>query len=255
MESVEGPLTKSQRRKQKAQARQPTNNLSLKLVTINAKTGAQKLVFKHASKVDVLTLHGCPGTGKTFLALHVALSAIADKDSIYKQVLIVRSSVSVRDAGFLPGNINEKMAAFEAPYIALCTELYGRGDAYAILKQRKQIEFRSTAHTRGLTFNNTIVIVDECQNMSAQELNTLITRFGQNCKMILCGDVGQDDLTSERFRETSGFSEVMDILDLIEYPSYKAIEFTVDDIVRSGFVREYIIAKMDHEAEKDRYAP
>jgi len=244
LEPVAQPLTKAQKRKLKQGQKQ---NNSLRLQHITAKSETQKRFFQKFPHYDVISLHGSPGTGKTFLALYAALKEIENTDT-YNCVKIIRSSVAVRDAGFLPGSIKDKMAVYEVPYIEICTELYGRGDAYSILKQKNQIEFHSTAHMRGITFRDCVVIIDECQNMSFQELQTLLTRFGENCKMILCGDVYQDDLTSLRYKEQSGFRDILNVLKHV--PSSTNVEFSVDDIVRSGFVKEFILARMNHHNEK-----
>ena len=219
---------------------------SFQMRRIKPLTDSQRDLFDNFSKYNVINLTGCPGTVKTFLAMFLSLLEV-DEDSIYKSVKIVRSSVSVRDAGFLPGNIKEKMAAFEAPYISHTINLYGRGDAYEVLKTKKTLEFLPTAHLRGTEFNDCIVLIDECQNMSYQELNTIITRFGHNCKFILAGDVNQDDLTNERYKERSGYGDIMKILDGID--SVYTVKFGIEDIVRSGFVKDYIIAKQLFEAK------
>ena len=230
-------------RQSKKNKKQPAaNNNVMKVKAVEALTDNQRLFFRNFDKYEVLSLSGVAGTGKTYAALYKALHTLEHNDN-YRSIKIIRSNVSVRDAGFLPGTIKEKMSAYESPYVDACNELYGRGDAYEILKTKKVIEFHPTSYMRGVTFNNCIVIIDECQNMSQQELDTLITRFGQSCKMILCGDTNQDDLTNERFKERSGYSKILKILKNIS--SCYTIEFTIDDIVRSGFVREYIIAKTE----------
>lgn len=237
---MDNTLTKAEKRKLRKTHNAEVNS-SMKLAPITAKTPAQKY-FLQNNKGEVTVLHGCPGTGKTFLALYSALSDL--KNEQYKSVKIIRSSVAVRDAGFLPGSIKEKMAVYEAPYISISSELYGRGDAYGILKQKNLVEFMSTTYTRGMTFNDCVVVVDEVQNMSYQELNTILTRFGQNCKMYLCGDIQQDDLTSKRFNEQSGLSEILKVL---RRTNATIVEFDIEDIVRSGFVKEFIIAKLQDD--------
>jgi len=245
-------LTRSQKKKQQRAARTANGkqiNNSLKLRRITAQTSTQQVFFDCYDKFDVLSLHGYPGTGKTFLALYSALGELED-DERYEIVRIIRSGVSVRDIGFLPGSAKEKMSAFEAPYVAICSELYGRADAYEILKNKKQVEFSATSHMRGVTFRKSIVIIDECQNMSYQELNTILTRIGEDCKVILCGDIYQDDLTSERYNESSGYKDVLQILDRVN--TCRMIDFKIHDIVRSGFVKDFIIAKVDYEAGKPK---
>lgn len=222
-----------------AKATKTKQNTSLRLKYITPLTSGQSAFFNAFSDYDVLSMTGSPGTGKSFLALFKGIEEL-ENNELFHKVLIIRSSVSTRPMGFLPGTEKEKMEVYEAPYEAIVNDLYGRGDAYGILKHKGAIEFESTAFLRGTTWNNTIVIVDECQNMSWQELSTVLTRFGKNCKMILCGDVNQDDLTSVRYNETSGYARLLKVLSKVK--SAHSTTFTVDDIVRSGFVKEFIIA-------------
>lgn len=218
----------------------------MQLRNIEAKTRNQDIAFSYDETGDNILMLGLPGTGKTFLALYFALQDI--DDNMYDRITIVRSVVATRDMGFLPGSVEEKASVFELPYIGAVNELYGRGDAYDILKKKKVIEFSTTSFIRGITLDNTVVIIDEFQNMSSQELHSIITRLGENSRLIICGDVGQDDLTSERYNEKSGAAEMIRILQSMDCISI--IEFNVDDIVRSGFVKSYIIAK--NKLEKQR---
>jgi len=207
---------------------------------ITPKTSNQKKMMDLFRTKDVVVAHGFPGSGKTLLAVYLALNEL-EKNPTYKKVIILRSSVSSREMGHLPGKPNEKMAEYEAPYSAISTNLYGRGDAWQLLKQKGVVQFSSTAFLRGMTFDDCIVIMDEFQNMGFQELSTIMTRFGNNCKMIVIGDTGQDDLTSERYKEKSGAVKLLHILDKI--PEVGMVEMGVDDIVRSGFVKSFIMAQ------------
>lgn len=227
-------LSKSQRRK----LRKADNNL--KLQQIAPLTSAQQAFFDCYDSYSVITLDGYPGTGKTLLALYKALKDV--QASKYNKIYIVRSTVAVRDVGFLPGNISEKIKEFEKPYVDLCSFLYERDDAYAILKNKGQIEFICTSHLRGTTFDDSILIIDEVQNMSESELHTINTRIGEDSKVIFCGDIYQDDLTSKRYKTESGYRKMLKIWKHIS--SCKVITFGIDDIVRSGYVREYILAKI-----------
>jgi phosphate starvation-inducible PhoH-like protein len=188
-----------------------------------------------------LMLHGVAGTGKTFLSLYLALKDIIDGVDNKKKVFIVRSVVPTRDMGFLPGNQKEKARAYESPYYSICNELFGRGDAYETLKAKGVIEFITTSFVRGITLDNCIVVVDECQNMAGMELHSVMTRIGNNCRIIFCGDTRQDDLTSERKKEESGLAQFMPILKKMN--SFSFIEFGEQDIVRSDLVKEYIITR------------
>lgn len=233
--NTEGSNLESNKKKKKGQ-----QNTGLRLVPITAKTDNQKKFFGAYNKHQVISLSGYAGTGKTFIALYRALKSLEDGE--VDNVMVIRSAVASRDIGFLKGDKNEKMGVYESPYIGICSKLYGRGDAYTVLKQKGQLTFESSSFMRGETFDNRVIIVDEAQNMSYQELYTLLTRLGENCKLILCGDMKQDDLTSERFKERSGFDEILKKLEMISPEYYTSIHFNVNDIVRSGFVKEFIIA-------------
>jgi phosphate starvation-inducible protein PhoH len=141
--------------------------------------------------------------------------------------------------GFLPGNNKEKSKVYELPYYAICTELFGRGDAYEILKHRNMIDFISTSFIRGITLNNCIIVVDEMQNMTLHELDSIITRVGKNCKIIFSGDFRQSDFTREH--EKSGIVDFMRVIEKMN--AFEFIDFDENDIVRSGLVKSYIIAK------------
>ena len=147
----------------------------------------------------------------------------------------------------MPGDAKEKMAHFEMPYVDIVNNLFERADGYQIMKQKAMIRFMSTSFIRGLTFDNAIIIVDEVQNMSDGEINTIMTRVGRDSKIILCGDVKQDDLAISKNRaDVSGLRNFIRVAKKIQ--SFDIIEFGIDDIVRSGLVREYIIAREELEA-------
>jgi predicted ribonuclease YlaK len=186
-------------------------------------------------------LHGVAGTGKTYLSLYLALKEILRPDSQYEQIIIIRSVVPSRDMGFLPGKIEEKAKVYEEPYREICDDLFGRGDGYDILKMKKLVHFTTSSHLRGLTFKKSIVIVDEFQNMTFQELDTIVTRIGDNCRVVFSGDFRQTDLTKEK--EKSGLHTFLRILDETKY--FERVEFMPDDIVRSGLVKQYILSKLE----------
>ena len=180
-------------------------------------------------------------THNTFLGMNFALKAVQDDQTPYNKVFIVRSTVPTRDQGFLPGSQRQKEAVYEEVYVEAARELYGRGDAYDILKQKAIVEFKSTSFLRGTTFRDCIILVDEVQNMSDGELHTVMTRVGENSRIIFCGDVKQDDLTSERKREVSGLANFMRVIR--NMPEFDFVEFTASDIVRSALVKSYIIER------------
>lgn len=209
-----------------------SRNDGLKLKDIKPLTENQARAFNSDNH---LVLSGVAGTGKTFISLYIALRAICDEDM--DSMVIVRSAVPTRDIGFLPGNEADKCAVYEEPYKDICTELYNRGDAYEILKKKGTVKFMPTSFIRGNTLNNTVIIIDECQNMTLHELDSIITRVGEDCLVIFCGDFAQSDLP------VNGLKPFLKILERMK--EFDNIEYGVEDIVRSDFVKSYILAKLD----------
>ena len=214
-----------------------TQNFNLKHV--NPLTENQRIAFDAFDDGKHLMLHGMAGTGKTFIALYKAIDALMSNKGVQNKIYIVRSVVPTRDMGFLPGNQKEKMKVYEAPYYAICTEMFDRSDAYEILKQKNAIEFISTSFIRGITMNNCYVIVDEMNNLNFHELDSVITRIGKNCKVMFCGDFRQSDLTKDQ--ERNGLKDFMRILGRLN--DFVHVDFLEQDIVRSKLVKEYIIAR------------
>lgn len=213
--------------------------INFQLRRIDPLTANQSKAFESFDNGKNLLLHGIAGTGKTFISMYLALNEVMNPLGNYNKVIIVRSVVPTRDMGFLPGSHKDKAKVYEAPYYIIANELYGRGDAYDILKQKTLVEFISTSFIRGTTLNDAIVVVDEIGNMTLHELDSVITRIGKNCRVIFSGDFRQSDLTREQ--EKNGLKDFMRILDKMK--SFNYIEFDENDIVRSGLVKEYIIAK------------
>jgi phosphate starvation-inducible protein PhoH len=186
-----------------------------------------------------LLLHGIAGTGKTFIATSLALEEVLDPSSNYSSLHFVRSIVPTRDIGFLKGDDKEKIAVYEAPYKAICGELFNRVDSYDTLKAQGIVSFLSTSFIRGLTLNDCIIVVDEFENLSFHELDSIITRMGNNSKIIFCGDYTQSDLT--KTNEKNGCLDFMKILRNMN--EFVSIEFGIDDIVRGKTVKNYIVNK------------
>lgn len=180
-----------------------------------------------------MVLCGAAGTGKTFISLYLAFDDIAKQE--YDKIILVRSAVPTRDMGFLPGTDKEKAKVYEEPYYAIANEIFQRGDAYEILKKHNVVNFMTTSYLRGLTVRDSVVIVDECQNMTFHELDSIITRVGENSRIIFCGDFAQADLPK------NGMKEFLQVLN--EMSEFDIIEFGISDIVRSSFVKKYLIAK------------
>lgn len=236
-------LTRKEKRLLRQKGKTPENyqeKLNFNLKHFHPLTENQQLTFDSFADDKNLMLHGIAGTGKSFMALYLSLKQILnDPDCLYKKVVLVRTVVPTRDMGFLPGSDREKTKVYEAPYYAICTELFGRGDAYDYLKNKNVVEFISTSFIRGITLNDCIVIVDEMQNATLHELDSVITRIGHNCKVIFCGDFRQSDFT--RDHEKNGLSDFMRVVKSMK--SFELVEFNAEDIVRSALVKEYIILK------------
>ena len=211
---------------------------SILLRKINPITPNQIKTFDSFENNNNLFLHGYAGTGKTFIATYLSLREILSGNE-FDKLTIIRSAVPSRDMGFMPGSLTEKTRLFEAPYHEIVNDLFGRGDAYEILKIKRKIEFLTTSYIRGTTMDRSIILVDECQNMVFQELNTIITRVGSSSKIIFCGDYRQTDLNSRN--ELSGITYFSKIIKTMNY--FNFIEFNEKDIVRSALVKDYIIKK------------
>lgn len=226
-------MSSKKKKSPKSQAKAPT---SLQISEIYAKTPNQTKAFEAWEEDKNLVLTGAAGSGKTFLALYLGLCDMED-DAVDK-VIVIRSAVPSRDIGFLPGKIDEKTEIYEDPLYDLCATLYNRGDAYEILNAKKCIEFTTTSFLRGITFRNCVVIVDELQNMSYEESRTIITRLGENTKIMFLGDIMQTDFKDKK---QSGMDKFVGVLKQMD--SFAVINFGIDDIVRSGLVRDFLIAE------------
>ena len=205
---------------------------SLVLQEIEPLTQNQLIAFDSEKH---MLLHGVAGTGKTFISCYLAFDDMVKGQ--YEKLILIRSAVPTRDIGFLPGNEKEKSAIYGAPYKDIAVELFQRGDAYEILKTKGIVHFMTTSFIRGVTLRDAVIIIDECQNMTFHELDSIITRVGQNCRVIFCGDFRQSDLNK------NGLKDFVRILKAME--SFDLIDFEIKDIVRSDFVKSYITAKTD----------
>ncbi|GAL22972.1 phosphate starvation-inducible protein PhoH [Vibrio maritimus] len=182
---------------------------------------------------------GCAGTGKTFRAVLRALKDVFNPALPYEKIILIRTTVAVRDDGHLPGTAEEKAAPYERPFMGIVNEICGRDDAYGILKAKGVIEFHSTSHEQGLTYRNAVIVCDEIQNYTFKELDLITTRRGKDCKTIAVGDFVQDYVTTRK--EKSGLAQWMQIVEVMQDLGYAGIvEFSEDDIVRDEFVKNYI---------------
>ena len=213
---------------------------------VNPITENQKLFFDEWGKEQNLFAYGAAGTGKTFIALYLALKDVMNEETPYDKVYIVRSLVSTREIGFLPGTHEDKSELYQVPYKNMVRHMFEMPDdasfdmLYDNLKHQETISFWSTSFLRGTTLDDAIVIVDECQNLNFHELDSIITRVGQDSKIVFCGDVNQSDL--QRTNERNGILDFQRILEEME--EFSMVEFGINDIVRSGLVKSYLISKM-----------
>ena len=206
---------------------------------VQALTENQKNMFIQYYQGDSVLGYGSAGTGKTFLASYLALSDVVDHTKPQDKIVVVRSAVQARDIGFMPGTEEEKNQYFEAPYMRIFQELCGRASTYKDMKAAGLIEFVTTTFIRGVTWDNAIIIVDEIQNLNADEINTVMTRVGRDSRVILCGDTKQNDL-KKKASDASGLGQLLKIIPHMK--NFSSVQFTHDDIVRSSFVKEWIIA-------------
>jgi predicted ribonuclease YlaK len=218
---------------------------SSNLISVKPITDNQKIVFETWKKKQNQFLFGCAGTGKTFISLYLALQDVMNLQTKYDKVVLVRSLIPTREIGFLPGDEEDKAALYQVAYANMVQFMFQQPNEQAFsmlyekLKQQGSLYFLSTSFLRGLTFDNSIIIVDECQNLNFHELDTIITRVGQDSKIVFCGDFGQSDLS--RTSEKNGLHDFLRILEEME--EFNCVEFDIGDIVRSGFVRSYLIQK------------
>jgi|TARA_Y100000004_G_scaffold112183_1_gene125999 phosphate starvation-inducible PhoH-like protein len=216
------------------------------LVDIKPLTENQEVLFDAYKKGQNLFAYGAAGTGKTFITLYNCLYDVLDETTPYEKIYIVRSLVPTREIGFLPGDHEDKSSLYQIPYKNMVKYMFEMPDdatfemLYGNLKTQETISFWSTSFIRGTTFDNAILLVDECQNLNFHELDSIITRVGENSKIMFCGDAVQTDLV--KTHERNGILDFMKILDVME--EFTSIEFGVQDIVRSGLVKSYIANKI-----------
>ena len=232
---------KKVRRERKTRNKSNSQTLNFSLNTVEPLTENQKLTFETYEKGKHLLLIGSSGTGKTYISLYLSIKEILESKQ-YKNLIIIRSVVPSRDMGFLPGNVKEKIKAFELPYQQIFADLFSRDDVYDYLKNKKMVDFISTSFLRGITFEDSIIVVDECQNLELNELYAIITRIGKNSKVIFCGDYKQSDL-KQTFKKDNKKEDILKFIEIIEQVSqFKFIKYGHNDIIRSKLVKEFIIA-------------
>ena len=215
------------------------------MVPINPLTPNQETAFEQYNLGKNLLLHGAAGTGKTFITLYLALQEVLDETTPYDKIYIVRSLVPTREIGFLPGDHEDKSALYQIPYKNMVRYMFSMPDdnsfemLYDNLRAQETISFWSTSFIRGVTLDNAIVIVDEFSNLNFHELDSMVTRIGEDSKIMFCGDITQSDLVKSN--EKNGVSDFIRILQAMR--EFTCVEFGIDDIVRSGLVKSYLLTK------------
>ena len=228
----------------KATRRLPVN--SDLMVKVEPLTANQERIFKAWDEGKHMFIYGCAGTGKTFTALYKALFDCLKATPSYERVYLVRSLVATREIGFLPGDHEDKSSLYQIPYKNMVKYMFELGNdndfemLYGQLKAQESIKFWSTSFLRGVTLDNSVIIIDEMQNLNFHELDSIITRVGENSRIIFCGDAMQTDLVKDR--ERNGIHDFMRILEMMP-EDFEMIEMGIDDICRSGLVRNYLLAK------------
>jgi len=236
---INGMSTKMMKRKK------PIN--SSYLLPVEPLTDNQRVMFEEYGKGQNIFAYGAAGTGKTFVALYLALRDVLDEDSPYDKVYIVRSLVATREIGFLPGTHEDKASLYQIPYKNMVKYMFEMPDdasfemLYENLKAQETVSFWSTSFLRGTTLDNSIVIIDECQNLNFHELDSIMTRCGQDTKIMFCGDARQSDL--QKAQERTGILDFQSILENMK--EFSMVEYGIEDIVRSGLVKSYLISKMN----------
>ena len=217
------------------------------LLDIKPLTPSQEKVFEAWEKQKNMFLFGAAGTGKSFVTMYLALRDILDEKTPYNKLYVVRSLVPTREIGFPPGDHEDKANLYQIPYKNMVRFMFEMPDdpsfemLYANLKAQDTVSFWSTSFIRGTTIDNSIVLVDESENLNFHELDSIITRLGVNSRIIFAGDAAQTDLT--KAHEKTGIMDFKKIID--DMDEFESIEFGIDDIVRSGLVKSYLISKMN----------
>ena len=228
----------------KSQRRLPIN--SDMMVPVEPLTPNQERIFKAWDEGKHLFIYGAAGTGKTFTALYKALYDCLKSTPAFERVYLVRSLVATREIGFLPGDHEDKSSLYQIPYKNMVKYMFEMGNdkdfdiLYGQLKAQESIKFWSTSFLRGITLDNSVIIIDEMQNLNFHELDSIITRVGENSRIVFCGDAMQTDLIKDK--ERNGIHDFMRILEIMP-DDFEMIEMGIDDICRSGLVRSYLLAK------------
>lgn len=209
------------------------------LKSIRPINAPQQTMFESYFAGNFIIANGSAGTGKTLAAIYLALCDVLSKESRQEKLIIVRNTVATRDIGYLPGTINDKLEPYEVPYMDIVSFLTGYPFSYNSMKHSGIIQFMPTSFIRGLNWDNAVVVVDEVQNLNFHEVNSVVTRLGEDSKLIIVGDQIQTDLYKSH-HDKCGMARFLDIARTVK--EFDEVLFTKHDIIRSQFVKSWICA-------------
>lgn len=189
-----------------------------------------------------LAMLGSAGCGKSFLAIYFAMTELLRNPETYYSIKIVRSIVQTRQIGALPGTRDEKKQPIFEVYNSMFSELFDKPATLSNMCEVGVVELVDTSYLRGDTWNNCIVFVDEVNNMNMHEINTVMTRVGKNTRVIIAGDEKQSDLTVSGNSGRDKYEHLWFMSVLNKISSINKIEFGIEDIVRSQFCKDWIVA-------------
>ncbi|HRC95950.1 MAG TPA: PhoH family protein [Coprothermobacter proteolyticus] len=227
-------------REKKPRAIQHKNKEHLEVVKkLKPLNEAQRQMIHSFKEGFNVVAFGSAGSGKSYVACSLALEELFSKQ--IDKIVIVRSAVQVRDVGFMPGDLHDKALAYTIPYKQIINDICQNGTAWDILSKKGMVEFITTSFVRGITLDDCVVIVDEVQSMNAHEIDSIVTRVGKNCTLVICGDTRQNDLIKHK-GDKSGFEDALEIFKKMS-EDFECVQFFPQDIVRSGLVKRWILTK------------
>lgn len=212
---------------------------------VKSRTIGQKRYVKAMRENTVVFAIGPAGTGKTYLAMAMAVVALKNKE--VERIILTRPAVEAgENLGFLPGDLQNKVDPYLRPLYDALYEFLG-GEAFSRLSERGVIEVAPLAYMRGRTLSDAFIVLDEAQNCTKEQMKMFLTRFGENARVVVTGDITQIDLPKER---TSGLKHAVEILQGVEDISIQYL--THKDVVRHQLVQSIIRAYERHEKNARR---
>lgn len=214
---------------------------------IRPKTLGQKKYVDAIKRSSIVFGVGPAGTGKTYLAVALAVYALKNKE--IDKIILTRPAVEAGEKlGFLPGDMNEKVDPYLRPLFDALQEMMGQ-DAYLRHIERGSIEIAPLAYMRGRTLSNSFIILDEAQNTTKEQMKMFLTRMGENSRIVVTGDVTQIDLPKN---VKSGMIDAIEVLDGVE--GIEIVKLTAKDVVRHELVTRIIQAYEKAESARAKVA-